>query len=45
MERHGGRLWAIPRTNLAIVAWPPATKDKFYYQWHYWWQADRKSVV
>ena len=39
MERHGGRLWAIPRTNLAIVAWPPATKDKFYYQWHYWWQA------
>lgn len=38
-ERHGGRLWAVPRTNLAIVAWPPATKDKLYYQWHYWWQA------
>lgn len=39
MERHGGRLWGIPRTTLAVVAWPPSTKDKLYYQWHYWWQA------
>lgn len=38
-ERHGGRLWGMPRTNLAVVAWPPTTRDKLYYHWHYWWQA------
>ncbi|MEY8565742.1 glycoside hydrolase family 76 protein [Corynebacteriaceae bacterium 7-707] len=38
-ERHGGRLWGVPRTNLAVVAWPPTTRDKLFYHWHYWWQA------
>lgn len=38
-ERHASRLWGIPRTNLAVVAWPPHTKEKLFYRWHYWWQA------
>lgn len=38
-ERHASRLWGIPRTNLAVVAWPPHTKERLFYRWHYWWQA------
>jgi predicted alpha-1,6-mannanase (GH76 family) len=38
-ERHRSRLWGIPRTNLAVVSWPPATRDKLFYHWHYDWQA------
>ncbi|AKE42024.1 Glycoside hydrolase family 76 protein [Corynebacterium kutscheri] len=38
-ERHSSRLWGIPKTNLAVVAWPPSTKEKLFYRWHYWWQA------
>lgn len=38
-ERHASRLWGIPRTNLAVAAWPPHTKEKLFYRWHYWWQA------
>ena len=38
-ERHASRVWGIPRTNLAVVSWPPAIKDKLFVQWHYWWQA------
>lgn len=38
-ERHAKRLWAFPRTNLAVIAWPPTTRDKFFVRWHYWWQA------
>lgn len=38
-ERHGSKLWALPRTNLAIVAWPPMTKERLFLRWHYWWQA------
>lgn len=39
MERHATRLWGWPRTNLAVIAWPPTTRDKFFVRWHYWWQA------
>ncbi|AHI23694.1 glycoside hydrolase family 76 protein [Corynebacterium vitaeruminis] len=38
-ERHASHVWGIPRTNLAVVAWPPHTKEKLFYRWHYWWQA------
>ncbi|MCQ9344001.1 glycoside hydrolase family 76 protein [Corynebacterium kozikiae] len=38
-QRHASRVWAIPKTNLAVVAWPPTTKEKLFYRWHYWWQA------
>ncbi len=38
-ERHASRLWGIPKTNLAVAAWPPHTKEKLFYRWHYWWQA------
>ena len=38
-ERHGSRVWGIPRTNLAVVSWPPTTKERLFHHWHYWWQA------
>ena len=38
-ERHGSRVWGIPRTNLAVVSWPPTTKERLFQRWHYWWQA------
>lgn len=38
-ERHAQSLWMLPKTNLAVVAWPPSTKEKLHYRWHYWWQA------
>ncbi|AKK07033.1 putative glycosyl hydrolase [Corynebacterium mustelae] len=38
-ERHASKLWGLPRTNLAVAAWPPHTKEKLFYRWHYWWQA------
>ena len=38
-ERHATRLWGIPRTNLAVVSWPPTTKERLFVHWHYWWQA------
>ncbi|MBC3185775.1 glycoside hydrolase family 76 [Corynebacterium sp. zg-331] len=38
-DRHASRLWGLPRTNLAVVAWPPTSKDKLFVRWHYWWQA------
>jgi len=38
-ERHATRLWGIPRTNLAVVSWPPTTKEGLFVHWHYWWQA------
>ncbi|WP_130840800.1 glycoside hydrolase family 76 protein [Corynebacterium neomassiliense] len=39
LERHVTRLWGIPKTSLAVIAWPPTTRDKFFYHWHCWWQA------
>ena len=38
-ERHARRLLGLPGTNLAVVSWPAATRDKFFLRWHYWWQA------
>ena len=38
-ERHASRVWGIPKTNLAVVTWPPTSRDKLFFHWHYWWQA------
>lgn len=38
-DRHASRLWGLPRTNLAVVSWPPVMKEKLFVHWHYWWQA------
>jgi predicted alpha-1,6-mannanase (GH76 family) len=37
--RHLKRLWALPGTQLGVVAWPPARRDRLFGGWHYWWQA------
>lgn len=39
IDRHASRVWGIPRTNLAVVSWPPVLKEKLFINWHYWWQA------
>ncbi|WCZ39715.1 glycoside hydrolase family 76 protein [Corynebacterium jeddahense] len=38
-ERHAKKLWGMPKTNLAVVTWPPGLKDHLFWHWHYWWQA------
>ena len=38
-QRHLKRLWAMPGTQLGVVAWPPARRDRLFGTWHYWWQA------
>ncbi len=38
-KRHLRRLWQLPGTQLAVVAWPPARKSLLFGTWHYWWQA------
>ncbi|TQE43955.1 glycoside hydrolase family 76 [Corynebacterium phoceense] len=38
-ERHASAVWGLPRTNLAVVSWPPTLKEKLFIHWHYWWQA------
>ncbi|MCS5479726.1 glycoside hydrolase family 76 [Corynebacterium sp. YIM 101645] len=38
-ERHARRVWGMPRTNLAVVSWPPTSKEGLFHHWHYWWQA------
>ena len=38
-DRHASRFLGLPRTNLAVVSWPPLMKEKFFINWHYWWQA------
>jgi predicted alpha-1,6-mannanase (GH76 family) len=37
--RHLKKLWALPGTQLGVVAWPPARRDRWFGGWHYWWQA------
>ena len=37
--RHLRKLWGLAGTQLGVVAWPPATRDKRFATWHYWWQA------
>src|ERR1700735_5641014 len=38
--RHLRRLWALPGTQLGVVAWPPARRDRWFGGWHYLGQAD-----
>ncbi|MGN5990782.1 glycoside hydrolase family 76 protein [Corynebacterium striatum] len=38
-DRHAQAVWSIPRANLAVVSWPPTSKEKLFVHWHYWWQA------
>lgn len=37
--RHLRRLWALPETQLGVVAWPPVRRNRLFGIWHYWWQA------
>ena len=37
--RHFARLWAMPRTQLGVVAWPSTRQDRLFASWNYWWQA------
>ncbi|MFD4295021.1 glycoside hydrolase family 76 protein [Rhodococcus sp. NPDC058532] len=39
LTRHVRRLWALPGTSLAVVAWPPVRRERLFFTWHYWWQA------
>jgi predicted alpha-1,6-mannanase (GH76 family) len=39
-QRHLKRLWALPGTQLGVVAWPADRKDRMFGTWHYWWQAN-----
>ncbi|WP_421842566.1 glycoside hydrolase family 76 protein [Mycobacterium sp.] len=38
-QRHLSRLWALPGTQLGVVAWPSERRDRLFGTWHYWWQA------
>ncbi|MFZ1175776.1 MAG: glycoside hydrolase family 76 protein [Mycobacterium sp.] len=38
-QRHLKRLWGLPGTQLAVVAWPATRRDRRFGTWHYWWQA------
>lgn len=37
-DRHAHKVWHLPRTNIAEIAWPPKSHP-FFGSWHYWWQA------
>jgi predicted alpha-1,6-mannanase (GH76 family) len=38
-QRHLKRLWALPGTQLGVVAWPATRRERLFGTWHYWWQA------
>ncbi|WP_422742654.1 glycoside hydrolase family 76 protein [Mycobacterium sp. WMMD1722] len=38
-QRHLRRLWALPGTQLGVVAWPAERRYSWFGTWHYWWQA------
>jgi len=38
-RRHLRPLWALPGTQLGVVAWPSLRRDRLFGTWHYWWQA------
>jgi predicted alpha-1,6-mannanase (GH76 family) len=38
-KRHLKKLWAMPGTQLGVVAWPAVRKYRMFGTWHYWWQA------
>ena len=29
----------MPGTQLGVVAWPSARRERLFGTWHYWWQA------
>lgn len=37
--RHLARLWAMPGTQLGVVAWPSTRQNRLFASWNYWWQA------
>jgi predicted alpha-1,6-mannanase (GH76 family) len=37
--RHFARVWAMPGTQLGVVAWPSTRRDRLFASWNYWWQA------
>src|SRR5690606_16499373 len=37
--RHIRRLWGVPGTALGVVGWPAIRRERFFANWHYWWQA------
>ncbi|NUS45447.1 MAG: fructose-bisphosphate aldolase [Mycobacteriaceae bacterium] len=39
VTRHLRTLWWLPGTRLAVVAWPPASGQRAFRRWDYWWQA------
>ncbi|MGW0042979.1 glycoside hydrolase family 76 protein [Rhodococcus sp. NPDC003348] len=45
VTRHLRRLWALPGTSLAVVAWPPVRRERLFFTWHYWWQAHLLDCV
>ncbi|EJZ81659.1 glycoside hydrolase family 76 protein [Corynebacterium otitidis] len=44
-DRHARKLWGLPRTNLAVVAWPANLKELLFLRWHCWWQAHYLDCV
>ncbi|WP_102141241.1 glycoside hydrolase family 76 protein [Mycobacterium hubeiense] len=38
-KRHLKKLWGLPGTQLAVVAWPSERRYDMFGVWHYWWQA------
>jgi predicted alpha-1,6-mannanase (GH76 family) len=38
-QRHLRRLPPVPGTQLGVVAWPSARRERWFGTWHYWWQA------
>ncbi|MBV8965451.1 MAG: fructose-bisphosphate aldolase, partial [Mycobacteriaceae bacterium] len=39
LARHLRRLWAMPRTQLGVVAWPSTRQNRLFASWNFWWQA------
>lgn len=38
-RRHLRRLLGLPGTALGVVSWPARSRDRWWLEWHYWWQA------
>lgn len=37
--RHLRPLWCLPATDLGVVGWPATRRERWFIDWHYWWQA------
>lgn len=44
IQRYVGNLWGLPGVKLGRIAYPPASRDRWFYRWHYWWQAHLVEV-